>query len=124
MNPDNYGTPKACRDLLNAGIFIETDFYWPIDGEEKLFSKYQMDRFYNPAYFMPAPSLAEMWRELPETIKTGPSTWKHLTTEKMGPRMEAYYRPCELKDLKSSENPTDALIYLRIWIEKMEGTGE
>jgi hypothetical protein len=117
MNPNNYATLEAAQRLLDAGIVLETDFCSDLWGDpNKIIPWYSGVEPGHPD-FVPRPSMAEVWRELPETIQTGPVTWKHLTTEKMGTRMEAYYRPCNNKEIKSSENPIDALIDLLIWVK-------
>jgi hypothetical protein len=125
MNTNNYGSLKACQDLVTAGIVLETEKVWAFVPNH-----YDMDQEGNsrgvwklidpPLYpyrdQIPAPSMSELWRELPESIQINAHTWKHLTTEKMGSRMEAYYRPCDKSEIKSSENPCDALADLLIWV--------
>ena len=115
MNEINYASLEASKRLVDAGIVLETDCYWWDFGS---YWKIVSHKHEYGTKCIPALSMAEVWRELPETIQFGPATWKHLTTEKMGTRMEAYYRPCDSKEIISSENPTDALIDLLIWVKR------
>lgn len=70
MNPLNVGSLPACQGLAENGIALKTDFYWhvPEKGEpELLFEAFVGYLTCGPnCKIYPAPSLAEVWRELPE----------------------------------------------------------
>ena len=73
-NPLNYGTLEACQRLQKAGIVLETDFYWvnfPRTGWGIV--KKADAEFVDLPGTVPAPSMAEVWRELPDrtTIHKG-----------------------------------------------------
>jgi len=68
---------------------------------------------------VPASSMADVWRELPECIAADDVTWAFLTMGKMGDMTKVSYGPSwnALQGFLNT-NPTDALIYLRIWLEE------
>ena len=128
MNQKNYASQEASKRLVDAGIVLETEAVWA-------FVSYCNRPSQDDAHYAliikpiipwkeqcPAPSMAEVWRELPESIRLEPTTifpvWKHLTIEKAEARTEVYYRPCTYTEIVSSANPTDALIDLLIWVRK------
>jgi hypothetical protein len=63
-NPLNYASLEASKRLVEAGIVLETDFYhcfWEPDQEWILIANgEQLEDD------IPAPTLAEVWRELPK----------------------------------------------------------
>ncbi len=77
MNLNNYATLEASKRLAEAGIVVETDFFYKIfDDEVTFITKRERDSWLaevkrgnaSPtAIFIPALSLAEVWRELPES---------------------------------------------------------
>jgi len=62
-------------------------------------------------YAIPAPSMAEMWRELPHQTtvfkESDTETCANIPTMQPAPYFMSF-----------TANPTDALIYLRIWLER------
>ena len=76
MNPDNYASIEASKRLVEAGIVLETEAGW-----YKIFRpgchsfgmvlsmRSGNEKFYGDNY--PAPSMAEVWRELPKSIVYG-----------------------------------------------------
>jgi hypothetical protein len=118
-NPKHYGTLPACQALAKAGIVMETDccrdlavnpdkvIHWP-KGVER-----------NHPDFVPAPSLAEMWRELPHIFTiSGCLCTLGLSKEREDMSVAVYsWHGDWLMSIRHS-NPTDALIYLRIWLEE------
>jgi len=78
MNAFYYASLEASKKLVDAGIVLETEFYWhrPLfqdDYELKHVSAIQEllplgSKVRNTPY--PAPSMAEVWRELPEFIES------------------------------------------------------
>ena len=77
MNPNNYGSQKACEKLQKAGIVLSTDFYWHVpEGKEPelLFEAFVGHLTCGPnCKIYPAFSMAEIWRELPlgRSVYTG-----------------------------------------------------
>ena len=116
MNNLNYASLEASQKLHDAGIVLETDFYWAsVDMEN-----WSLCTIPHKVGFKeyPAPSMAEVWRELPETIDE-----YDLTCEKIfNGGMEAGYTTYDVSGLRwkvlfNAANPTDALIELLIHIK-------
>jgi hypothetical protein len=112
MNPDNYASLEASKRLVEAGIVLETERYFHIFDEEVHDYTAEQKKIWEgevrrgnaspEAIFIPRPSMAEVWRELPY----GASIQKLMT--------------CYARDHKENvefeaDNPTDALIDLLIW---------
>ena len=128
MNQDNYGTLPASQRLQAAGIVIETECFWFINKnwpERNKIINYkptpsEMEQYIEGVYVIPAPSMAEVWRELPIGLLVNGS-WAELFISK---REESEFSYCgyriEHRIIVSREdpNPTDILIDLRIWVEE------
>jgi len=116
MNTQNFASLEACKRLVEAGIVLETDFYWVklITRDEWVLSTLDnvVLKFYES---IPAPSMAEVWRELPEHITKG-GTIQYLEMGKTGSKTYAAYDFAD--DYILFDNPTDALIDLLIWTRK------
>jgi hypothetical protein len=111
MNQDNYATFEAAQRLVDAGIVLETDCYWKEGLIIVTADEMKNSRRINPLlHFTPAPSMADIWRELPEDID---GHW--LGMGKVGEDTYVFYR--DLKDFPYQANPTDALIDLLIWVK-------
>lgn len=110
MNEKNYGSLEACKRLAEAGIKIETEAtYYSIHGDRwKLYRTWETDKFLGKK--LPAPSMAEVWRELP----TGTTLYRGDDLS------EAFFYQQSRKISKINSNPTDALIYLKIWTVEQE----
>ena len=141
MNPNNYCTLEASKRLVEAGIKIKTEFYHVFSEGQYLgihHKKYR-DGFLKEVSldhadvkardFIPAPSMAEVWRELPEKFvsKRGRECILQLDKVKTvhgvvdtsaqyvyGEHFEYVYK------FFADTNPTDALIDLLIWVRKEE----
>ncbi len=108
MNEMNYGSLEACKRLVDAGIMLETECKWyhhtlaRTEGIWKL--ENIVTRFYNDA--VPAPSMAEIWRELPgkTLLRIATMTWAWIDGEDGSTQHNA--------------NPTDALIDLLIYVKE------
>jgi len=118
MNTQNYASLEACKRLVEAGIVLETDFYWARDSNGwylRTYGTYEREVLES----IPAPSMAEVWRELPETIDE-----YDLTCEKIfNGGMQAGYTTYDVSGLRwkvllNAANPTDAMIDLLIWVRK------
>jgi hypothetical protein len=104
MNPNNYGTREASQRLVSNGIVLETDFCWINAGTDigwLLRPTHQCEYLIK----VPAPSMAEVWRELQEYIYPG----NYKLKDKI---WDALYRP--------KNNTTDDLIHLLIWLTAQE----
>jgi len=136
MNPNNYASLEASQRLVEAGVMLETDFYWYVYNEDMCRSLIAADKAIPAPYlvnrasvrtrigsiptaYVPAPSMAEVWRELPETIDE-----YDLTCEKIfNGGMQAGYTTYDVSGLRwkvllNAANPTDAMIDLLIWVRK------
>jgi len=113
MNTQNVGSLEACKRLADSGIVLETDFVWRlgVDGWKLLTKDWVRDMMSNTYESIPAPSMADVWRELPEQYEG-----EYLQIFKDGDRTFCgRSRYGEYADRLSSKNPTDALINLLIW---------
>ena len=110
MNPNNYASLKASKRLVKAGIVLRTNCFWYFND------KGNYDLNVRDAWTLddgiPAPSMAEVWRELPYnsvlSMADDGESWVHVGDD---PRKN-------LESIHRSFNPTDALIDLRIWVRK------
>ena len=83
MNELNYASQEPSKRLVDAGIVLETDFYWVKEKTNEA-DHYELmlkvtDLFYPTKLsyytrfrmmdcdYIPAPSMAEVWRELPDS---------------------------------------------------------
>ena len=129
MNELNYGSLEACKRLVDAGIVLETEAGWVLVAKNNLDPtkvwvvrgdwadiRYEFSGFY-ASY--PAPSMAEVWRELPEEINPPSSQMfdDHiLYLTKTGDKTQAGYDHCG--EQYETTNPIDALIDLLIWVKE------
>lgn len=123
MNPLNYASLPASQRLQSSGIVLETDYVWYLqpDGDWRLAPKHDVGHLWRVLSMdmLPAPSMAEVWRELPETIDE-----YDLTCEKIfNGGIQAGYTTCDVSGLRwrvlpDAANPTDALIDLLIWVRQ------
>jgi len=125
MNLNNYASSEASKRLVDAGIVLETDFYWYVYNEDicrsliaagKVMPAHYLTTRESvragtgliPTNYIPAPSMAEVWRELPQGTRLQKGE-------------EAYYVWIGGEwdeSLQCDINPTDALIDLLIWVRK------
>ena len=121
MNPLNYASLEASKRLVEAGIVLETEAIWRKNRDRRVEPGYYLTRkaLYHRKTDIPAPSMAEVWRELPELIDE-----YDLTCEKIfNGGMQAGYTTYDVSGLRwkvllNNTNPTDALIDLLIWQRK------
>ena len=116
MNPNNRATLEASRRLVEAGIVLETEAAWYQDDEGRWWLL--PNKEYNKVLHeqsLPAPCMAEAWRELPESIIDSRTAYFLKLMTVLGTTVAGYFsNGCSIKDFKSP-NPTDALIALLIW---------
>ena len=119
MNNLNYASREASQRLVDAGIVLKTDFYWAsVDMEN-----WSLCTIPHKVGFKeyPAPSMAEVWRELPDQVSRAGviSEAKALIGHK--DNQEAMYWP---HAVYINTNPTDAMIDLLIWVRKEATDGK
>ena len=100
---------EASKRLVDAGIILETDFIYNSDG--KLLYSPLVERRDGD---IPAPSMEEVWRELPEQ-----HDGEYLRLFKDEGKTFCGYG--EYADRWGNENPADALIDLLIFVRKEQG---
>jgi hypothetical protein len=118
MNEANYASFEASKRLVDAGIVLETDFWWI--RERSAWKLADNDYGLPRAFAIPAPCMAEVWRELPDGTDMTKGTFAGKNPSGI---TEAW---CCLRrgegavtspDIQRA-NPTDALIDLMIWVRK------
>jgi hypothetical protein len=111
MNEANYGSLEACQRLFSAGIAMETEFYWELNvGPHNSDVWILGHRLNSRGKRIPALSMAEVWRELPDHLDS-PLSDLVVTKDSIG-ITSCFYKVGHEFD---SPNPTDALIDLLIW---------
>jgi len=122
MNEKGYGSREACEKLVELGIVLETEAYWYWDqsGEWKLvrIDSKIMQAVVEAKEAIPALSMAEAWRELPDIFNGA-----YIEIWKVANYTYCSYCDCDgnlqlTEHSISNTNPADALIYLRIWLEE------
>jgi hypothetical protein len=121
MNPLNYASLEASKRLYEAGIVLETDMVF--EKHTWLCSQGSASKWVlilrsfagRESKILPAPSMAEVWRELPETTEHDGITY-YIAMEKE----DGGITECWVRDdiVFSNTNPTDALIDLLIWVRR------
>lgn len=106
MNPLNYASLPASQRLQSSGIVLETEAVWRKKRDK---TGYYLSRkaLYHRTSDIPAPSMAEVWRELPEGTTISKDN-THSGAFVVGKSKHDHQAP----------NPTDALIDLLIWQRK------
>jgi hypothetical protein len=122
MNPLNYATLEASRRLHAKGIVLETEAWWILgfDGKYSLVccaTEVMMKVVKDRVGSIPAPSMTEIWRELPLVHPVGDRRhWINMDRCEDG-RTRVLY--AHLMDSQRQDtNPTDALIDLLIWVKE------
>lgn len=107
MNELNYASVEASKKLVDTGIMLETEAVWR-KKRDKTGYYLTWKKLYHRTSDIPAPTMAEVWRELPEE-----TVCKKQYDETKCTNVSTY----DLKVFFNS-NPTDALIDLLIWVRK------
>jgi len=121
MNELNYTSLPLSRKLVENGIDLKTEAVFCSDGLSG--SKYDLIQRplfpYKEQY--PAPSFAELWRELPVSIERDGITY-NKTLKGFRDVNVATYESLESRtvELFLSANPSDALAELLIWVKGRE----
>jgi hypothetical protein len=123
MNPNNYASLEASKRLVEAGIVLETEAGWYKiyrpgchSFDMVLSLRSGNEKFYGDNF--PAPSMAEVWRELPEEYykdATDPIRYKVLMSNQVG-----YHSGGKDAGIwfHIESNPADAIISLLIRVRK------
>ena len=106
MNELNYASLEASKKLHEAGIVLETDALWSLflDGFHLIMNTELHPLVEN----YPAPSIAEVWRELPEWTECIKQTTETKCVTMNKHNIKVFF----------NTNPADALIDLLIWARK------
>ena len=108
MNEANYASLEASKRLVDAGIVLETEKSWIMSSTGwELADNIKYYGFWKDAKKYPAPSMAEVWRELPDATQ--------IILIKRGVFHVVHYAS---NTIYTRKNPTDALIDLLIWVRK------
>ena len=109
MNTQNVGSLEACKRLADSGIVLETEAIWSLFYNGwRLVLRTELHPLVED---YPAPSMAEVWRELPRLthcIKQDSDTKCVVEPSSSIENIKVLF----------NENPTDALIDLLIWVRK------
>jgi len=121
MNNLNYASLEASKKLHDAGIVLETEKVWffSTTGWELVdrYDKHKVNKHY-----LPAPSMEEVWRELPADIEVDGEKY-NLCAHKIGGVNCAEYVSDLPETIGSAygANMADNLIDLLIWVKEEEG---
>jgi hypothetical protein len=121
MNELNFASLRASKKLVDNGIVLETEMYWgcqtgtgtpiwKLQLKNCHFLHYEGEDY--PEY--PAPCFTDVWRELPWVI----DNYGLISMNKVDNTTCCGYRKgMAIREPKfESENPTDALIDLLVWL--------
>ena len=122
MNPLNNATLEASQRLVDAGIVLETDFQWSVNMHSSGYRLSLSNSDLNtPDLFpIPAPSMSEIWRELPGFVDLGGIEYKLIVWKYLDRICCTYrsYQDALPEQSVSKPNPTDTLIDLLIWAKQ------
>jgi hypothetical protein len=126
MNELNYASLEASKKLVDNGIVLEAEAVWR-KKRDKTGYYLTWKKLYHRTSDIPAPTMAEVWRELPEEYDTE-TRHLELQVDKIK-RVDgvivtsANYiyddteNGCCVYKFFAKENPTDALIDLLVWLK-------
>ena len=126
MNQENYCSLEVAQRLVDAGIVLETDFYWVklITRNEWVLSTLDnvVLKFYE---YISAPSFAELLQELKkDVIFCGSNLYFSYQLLEQGFYSNSVKFSDDLGRIESpsfiSDNPADALAELLIWVKGQE----
>ena len=105
MNTQNYASLEASKRLHDAGIELETEAYWIRVANSPMML---VDNRHGADEYCPAPSMAEVWRELAKYNASLYWSKNNSVTFAVLEGSPSFY----------SINPADALIDLLIWVKE------
>ncbi len=106
MNSFNYASFEASKKLVDNGIFLKTDFFYVNTFSDMGWIFRTEGEFNDEDDFVPAPSMAEVWRELAKYNASLYWSKNNSVTFAVLEGSPSFY----------SINPADALIDLLIWV--------
>uniref|UniRef100_A0A6M3X5T2 Uncharacterized protein n=1 Tax=viral metagenome TaxID=1070528 RepID=A0A6M3X5T2_9ZZZZ len=117
MNPNNYASLEASQRLLSSGIVLKTEVRWY--RYKGIWSEHSYPYKTIEEISIPRPSMAEAWRELPDSIDGTfedqmADTYELMIGKTGGIAYAGYFAHEQFENT----NPTDALIDLLIHIRK------
>jgi len=115
MNLNNYASLEASKRLYYSDIVLDTEMCWEVGAKATRLTRWEV-RSLSKSFRYAAPSMAEVWRELPEEIME----YNSLFCVKSWGKTLCYYHG---KMQFSCFNPTDALIDLLIWVKEASHEG-
>lgn len=114
MNTQNFASLEACKRLVEAGIVLKTEAYWIRVANSPMML---VDNRHGADEYYPAPSMAEVWRELP-LKESSDGTYARLLFYSHGISWITNADESFFPYKECGENPTDALIDLLIFVRK------
>ena len=117
MNTQNYASLEACQRLVDAGIVLETETVW---RKARLGHRYLTRKaLYHRTTDILAPSMVEVWRELPADVEVDGEKY-NLCAHKIGGVNCAEYVSDLPETIGSAygANMADNLIDLLIWVKE------
>ena len=124
MNLNNYASLEASNRLVKAGIVLVTEAgWWRRNSWQRWSLGYRglVEDDPRNIIIIPAPGMAEVWRELPATVPDrGLYVPMKLRKAGDGKTWGSHFRDGSqiIDSIKADINPTDALINLLIWLRK------
>lgn len=116
MNPLNYASLEASKKLVDAGIVLITDVQWIYRVKRGVWGGGHYELYTGiDTPSIPAPCFTDVWRELPWVI----DNYGLISMNKVDNITCCGYRKgMAIREPKfESENPTDALIDLLVWLK-------
>lgn len=101
MNNLNYASFEASKKLHDAGIVLETDYYWCLDNSVGWYLRDESTFAFDVHTSIPAPCFTEVWT----VCKKQPDGITKAYTDEPFSNLKVMF----------NTNPTDALIELLIW---------
>lgn len=116
MKAQNYASLETSKRLIDVGIVLETEVAWFFSSDSQpLLALRGLQCFPHISY--PAPSMAEVWRELP-LKESSDGTYARLLFYSHGISWITNADESFFPYKECGENPTDALIDLLIFVRK------
>ena len=117
MNLNNYASLEASKRLYYSDIVLDTEMCWEVGAKATRLTRWEV-RSLSKSFRYAAPSMAEVWRELPEEYykdATDPIRYKVLMSNQVG-----YHSGGKDAGIwfHIESNPADAIIYLLIRVRK------
>lgn len=109
MNELNFASLRASKKLVDNGIVLETDQKWYLLKNEDWYLSGESIPMIPIIKELPAPSFAEIWRELPSGTRV----------INRGIKTQVYINYADKDDIFNT-NPADAIAEFLIWVKGQE----